>query len=69
MPTTPEWWDRDCRLCMDRTIPTAVFSSRAMKGAVEYVTVMDEEVHAWHTPEEVILFRSNERARRNLGLR
>lgn len=57
---TPEWWDRDCRLCMDRRIPTADFSKRAMKGAVEYVIVWGEEIHAWHTPDECGLFATHE---------
>lgn len=57
---TPGWWDRDCRLCMDRRIPTADFSKRAMKGAVECTTVAGEEIHAWHTTEERTLFYRHE---------
>lgn len=61
---TPEWWDRDCRLCMDRRIPSAEFSKRTMKGGVECVVVAGEEVHAWHTTEERTLFQRHEMDRR-----
>jgi hypothetical protein len=45
---------------MDRKIPTAVFSSRAIKGGVEVVVIMGEEVHAWHTLAERQAFHANE---------
>jgi hypothetical protein len=57
---TPEWWDRDCRVCMT----VGDFSRREMKGVVEFVTIDCEEVHAWHTEEELVAFMRHEEERR-----
>lgn len=56
---TPEGWDRDCRCCMsrannDKSCPEPLFSRRAIKGAgVQVVVIHGEEIHAWHSVEDV----------------
>jgi hypothetical protein len=61
---TPDYWDRDCRCCMTGH-NMDLFRKRQIKGAgIEVIVVMGEEIHAWHTDEEIDRFIQAEEARR-----
>jgi hypothetical protein len=54
--TTPDYWDRDCRCCMAVREPEDLFGRRQIKGRVQVITIRGEEIHAWHTEEQIIAF-------------
>ena len=54
---TPADWDRDCRVCMTNGLN--LFGCRAIKGpGIMVITWQGEEVHAWHTEQELLAMRA-----------